>query len=293
MRTHHWCLTLLAMLVLSHVETGLAVGYDDPVEINSRTHGRYADLWANQARAGANSSSAAARSRTKKAPQLVHTYVQACVGNWPTRSGNDGLCQLSIQMCRDTPKEGDAGYWEFTASPEADPEDRMSWLPSEGFRCLGGTPAEAAVVEPVFTVEDFRRLPLPAAVIRVQPPDRNTLVNIPTNLYTDASAVILRTTVLGIPVRVRATPFSFRWRYGDGTTLATSDPGDPYPELRTAHTYDYPGEVRVGLSTVYTGEYSVAGGPWRPVEGTATVPSRATTLTVTELRNHLVTDTLE
>ena len=221
----------------------------------------------------------------------MQTYVLACVGNEPTRGGGDGLCDLSARICEPTPRVDDRAYWLFTAAAFADRDDRLSWSATGRYRCMGGTPARvAATVEPVVTLADLRRLPIPAAVIHVEPGDRRTLVNIPTNLYAGAEPVVLRTRVLGIPVRVRVTPDRFRWRYGDGASLSTGDPGAPYPELRTAHTYDWPGEVRVGLSTDYTGTYSVAGGPWQPIEGTATVPSRGVGLSVFELRNHLVTD---
>jgi hypothetical protein len=126
--------------------------------------------------------------------------------------------------------------------------------------------------------------------MKVQPPSRRTLVNIPTNLYADASTVTLPTTVLGQPVRVRATPERFHWNYGDGTSRTTADPGAPYPELRTAHTYRRPGTARLQLSTVYSGEYSVAGGAWQPIDGVATVGSPTAALTVLAAENRLVAD---
>jgi hypothetical protein len=124
----------------------------------------------------------------------------------------------------------------------------------------------------------------------VQPPNRRTLINIPTNFYTDAAPVVLPTTVLGQPVRVRATPMRFRWTYGDGDGLTTADPGAPYPDLRTAHTYRQPGKHQLSLTTTYSGEYSVAGGAWLPIDGLATVESPGAALTVLAARNELVAD---
>ena len=145
-------------------------------------------------------------------------------------------------------------------------------------------PADAV---PVFGVEDFRRLPLPAGVVHIQPPNGRTLVNVPTNVYVDADAVTLPTQLLGFPVRVRATPARFHWRFGDGGTLTTRDQGAPYPEMTTTHTYTQPQQARVSLTTVYTGEYSVAGGPFQPIDGTATVTSPAAALTVLAAENRL------
>ncbi len=155
--------------------------------------------------------------------------------------------------------------------------------------CLGRTePGEPRPIVPVLTAEDFRRLPLLASPIVVQPPNRRTLVNIPTNLYTDGAVVTLPTELLGQPVRVRAEPYEFRWSYGDGDTRITSDAGAPYPELRTAHVYLEAGPQRVELTTIFRGEYSVAGGPWLPVDGTASVDSPGSTLEVLTAETRLV-----
>jgi PKD repeat protein len=141
----------------------------------------------------------------------------------------------------------------------------------------------------VFRVEEFRRLPLPAGVVHIQPPNGRTLINVPTNVYVDARTVTLPTQLLGFPVRVRATPAQFRWRFGDGQSLTTDDQGGPYPEMTTTHTYTRPRKAKVTLTTEYTGEYSVAGGPFQPIEGTATVTSPAAALTVLAAENELTT----
>jgi hypothetical protein len=122
----------------------------------------------------------------------------------------------------------------------------------------------------------------------VQPPSRQTLVNIPTNLYAESRATVLPTRILGLAVRVRATPLRFRWTYGDGAALSTANAGGPYPQLDTAHTYRRPGTRTVRLSTTYRGEYSVTDGPWLPIDGVATVSSPPTTLTVRSAENELV-----
>ena len=132
-------------------------------------------------------------------------------------------------------------------------------------------------------------MPLPAGVVHIQPPNGRTLVNIPTNVYVDANTVTLPTQLLGFPVRVRATPAHFRWRFGDGQSLTTADQGAPYPDMTTTHTYTRPRQARVTLTTVYTGEYSVAGGPFQPIDGTATVTSPAAALTVLAAENELTT----
>lgn len=183
--------------------------------------------------------------------------------------------------------------WVFTAPAGPGTPAAQDWTATGEYACRGpGQAGDPVVLEPVVTAEDFRRLPLPAAGVNVQPPNLRTLVNIPTNLYADAGTVVLPTTVLGQAVRVRATPLRFLWTYGDGSTRTTTDPGAPYPALRTAHTYRRPGTRSLGLSTTYSGEYSVAGGAWQAIDGLATVQSPATALTVLAAENRLVAESL-
>jgi len=157
--------------------------------------------------------------------------------------------------------------------------------------CL--SPAQAGgAAGPVVSLEDFRRLPLPAGRVHVQPGSGRTLVNVPTNVYVDAPVAVLPTTVLGTAVRVRATATEFVWAFGDGSGLRTADPGAAYPDLRTTHTYTQPGSMQLSLTTVYRGEYSVAGGAWIPIAGTAQVDSPAQPLTVVAARAELVDDTV-
>jgi hypothetical protein len=224
---------------------------------------------------------------------MVRAYVPACEGNSPNNPNSLGtLCATAMTLCATTPAPGDIGYWVFTAPagpPDPGPD---SWTATGEYACRGANTANPAAAVPVVTAEDFRRLPLPAAAIKVQPPSRRTLINIPTNLYAGAASVILPTTVLGQAVRVRATPLRFHWSYGDGTKLTTTDPGGPYPDLRTAHVYRRPGTCTLGLATTYTGEYSVGGGPWLAIDGLATVDSPGTRLTVLAAENRLVSEPL-
>lgn len=91
----------------------------------------------------------------------------------------------------------------------------------------GACPGAAAVV-PVLTAEEFRRLPLPAPALTVQPDQGWVLVNIQTIVYTDPTPVTLTTELLGVPVTVEATPTRFTYDWGDGHSTVTRDPGRPY-----------------------------------------------------------------
>jgi hypothetical protein len=267
----------------------------EPGKIDSHASDNYVDLEAwGRSNGGGETDGAGSQAVAQKKARTVRAYVPACEGNWPDSPDSAGtLCPRATTLCAATTDPNDLGYWVFTSQAGAPPTVRSSWQATGEFECRGvGDPADLAVVEPVVTAEDFRRLPIPAAKVEVQPPNRRTLINIPTNLYADANPVVLPTTVLGQAVRVRATPLNFRWTYGDGSVLTTANPGAPYPDLTTAHTYRRPGTRTLGLSTTYSGEYSVGGGEWLPIDGVATVNSPNSTLTVLSAQNRLVEDPL-
>lgn len=161
-----------------------------------------------------------------------------------------------------------------------------------GTTCGDPTVPGAAVVVPALSLEEFRRLPLPPGVAGVQPASGRVLIRVPTNVFAQADQTVLDTVLLGFPVQVRATPSRYAWDFGDGAVVETEDPGAAYPELRVTHAYESSGGYAIALTTFYTGEYSVAGGPWLPVPGEAQVASAAVPVTAVAGRNELVADPL-
>ena len=141
----------------------------------------------------------------------------------------------------------------------------------------------------------FRQLTIAPSPVVVQPPDGWTVVNVPTITFTEPGEQVLDTTLLGIPVQIRATPRSFTWDYGDGSGLVTTtDPGAAYPHHTVAHTYEQPADrVEITLTTTWSGQFRITGTPdWTDVSGTATTSSTADPLRVYEARSRLVTDDL-
>ncbi|EWS80620.1 hypothetical protein BF93_03170 [Brachybacterium phenoliresistens] len=161
-----------------------------------------------------------------------------------------------------------------------------------GVRCysaLVGDPAAggAAVVITV-TREDFAKLPVIAPEAHAGPVDGWVPVNMDVVLYTDAEDQTLETSVLGIPVQIRAIPVSYTWDLGDGNTITTSESGRPYPAKDVTGTYRYEGWYDVTLTTTYAGQFSVAGGPWQDIEGTIDVASEPVALFSKSLESRLV-----
>lgn len=232
------------------------------------------------ARPGGQGDSAGGQTPTgANGPQTFSAYVYACLGNsYNVSPPVNEPCEEAVQACPDDALNTrpfaryTAIVFDGTGRPPAGP----SWSLD---RVLCITPAEAAEAQVVFTAADFRRLPLPAATPAIQPAGGEALIRMRTNVYVDPASTEQQTfdiTLLGTPVQVRATPSTYTWDFGDGTApLVTDDPGAPYPDLTTWHEYADPGQVGISLTTSYSGEYSVAGGPWIPIPGTAEVASPA------------------
>jgi hypothetical protein len=134
----------------------------------------------------------------------------------------------------------------------------------------------------------FRRLPLPPSQLIVQPPDGKTLVNFATNFYTDSAPFTRTVTLLGQRVELRIEPSRFGWVFGDGASTATTTPGSPFPHLEVTHDYLQAGRVGPRVDTTYTAQFSVNGGPWRPVAGSVTIPGAPVDLRVVEASPELV-----
>ena len=144
----------------------------------------------------------------------------------------------------------------------------------------GGGRLEIAVTE-----QQLRELPIAPSRLGTQP-GRHTLKGAETNVYAEPADQTFSITIIGRKVDIKVTPLEYRWSYGDGTTLVTSAPGGPIPESRwgektvTSHVYTATGDVALGLTTVFTGEFSVDRGPFQAIPGSAEVPSEARTLSI-------------
>ncbi|WP_232820162.1 PKD domain-containing protein [Brachybacterium sp. YJGR34] len=160
-----------------------------------------------------------------------------------------------------------------------------------GVRCaLPGTPefAEAPPVEIVMTVSDFAQLPVEPLPAHAGPPEGWLPVNMVNVLYAEPSEQMLSTELLGTPVAVRATPVSYHWDLGDGNTITTTSPGEPYPSEAVSATYRREGWYDITLTTTFAGQFSVDGGGWQDIEGTIEVASDPVAIFSKSLESRLV-----
>ncbi|MGJ7439975.1 PKD domain-containing protein [Aquipuribacter sp. MA13-6] len=238
-----------------------------------------------------------AGSGTSTGPITLERYVYACGGNsYATDPAINVPCEESFQFCPPGPEQP-RQFFRYTTTItgiEAVPAAGARWT-LNGVLCLptaAGDPAAAeAAPVPVVTLADFRSLPLPAGQPTIQPGGGEALIRARTNVYVEPGSTDEQTfdiTLLGTPVTVRATPVSYTWDFGDGSDpLVTEDPGAPYPDLTTWHAYSEPGDVGITLTTTYTGAYSVAGGPFIDIAGTAEISSEPVGLELISTTNRL------
>ncbi len=74
----------------------------------------------------------------------------------------------------------------------------------------------------------LRRMGLPALAAHTQP-EGKTLVNFATIFYTEPQPFTRDITLLGQAVTVEATPATFTWHYGDGSSTTHLDTGGAVP----------------------------------------------------------------
>jgi len=126
-------------------------------------------------------------------------------------------------------------------------------------------PEPGAPVGTVFTPGLARQavanIPLPGLALHVQP-DRETLVNVPTIFWADPEPFETSIELLGREIEIEATPESFTWIHGDGTTQTTAHAGKPYPNQDITHRYWQPAELEARVDTTYSVRFSIDSDGW-------------------------------
>ena len=131
--------------------------------------------------------------------------------------------------------------------------------------------AAGAGVPVVVTSSDVSKVMATGSGITRQPPGAKALVSKIVIVYTSGDSQTMETQVGGTPVTIVATPASYTWDWGDGTTTTTKDPGAAYPDHTVFHKYSHTADnVVISLTTTWSATYSVEGGPAQPISGTLT-----------------------
>lgn len=208
--------------------------------------------------------------------------VPACGANTPGSSTNTGdvTCPNAVTACASTggilvdvflKRPGEP--WRTVSSFCSDPAQPVT------------TPAQL-VAE---AARQLRDLPLPQPGITAQPPG-GTAVNLPTIFYAaPANPMTVTTTLRGFSASLTATPTTWLWDFGDGTTLATTEPGAAYPQHTITHTYRRRGTVTVTVTTTWSGSITIAQIGALPLTETVSRTSTAQVV-IREARTELVSD---
>lgn len=143
---------------------------------------------------------------------------------------------------------------------------------------------EAPRVTPGRVLTAVREIGLPSLRLTVQP-GGETLVNLDTILHTQEPDFARSISLLGSSVDLEASPTTYTWHHGDGTSQRTTTPGAPYPSRDVVHRYERPARgVTLRVDATYEVRFRVDGGPWQTLAETITATGPATTIDVREAR---------
>jgi len=201
-------------------------------------------------------------------PVYEYQWLWACRDNAPGRANYE--CG-EARNC----SQPDAMRWTLwarqisDAQGQATPGEPWSAITTE---CHVVPPEVEAAPGPQVTdalvLREVRRLGLPRLQVQVQPADA-TLVNFETIFYAEPPEWARSVQLVGFDVDVMASPAGYTWRFGDGASAATAQPGAPYPATDVTHTYtDAHVTVAPRVDTAYEVRYRVDGGGWRTIAQT-------------------------
>ena len=211
-----------------------------------------------------------------------------------------GCLALSCPATTPGGDEGTPVIWKQAPKSITNP-GWTNWIPISGPTCLYDAKPENVLANIATRIlNDFRQLPVNPGTLQAQP-FPHTLKGGPTNFYTTATEQAFDLTILGQTVHLTATPASFTYTFGDGTSLGpTPAAGYPIPEAdwllnqtRTSHTYTATGNYPATITTSFTGTYSVNNGPPLPINGTLDLTTEPKTIQVWKTEKALVADTCQ
>ena len=232
---------------------------------------------ASSADQGSGSDGGATSDAAHAGPRTVYKWATVCLPFDPARGASEALDCAAARSCPD-PSER---LWDLWSKAPGN-----AWEPV-GSQCLGAneTPpgtTRSPQVTPGLVLTELRRIGLPSLQARTQPRDK-TLVNFATIFYAEPQTFTRTLTLLGQSVDVEATPTSFTWHYGDGSSATTSTPGAPYPAKDVTHSYtDAHTTVQTSVDVTYSARFRVGNGAWQTIPDTVTIAGPAGALRLSE-----------
>lgn len=178
----------------------------------------------------------------------------------------------------------------------------LSWTSLN--ECIGETYPDATPEEieefeaiPAITITDLARF-APAGTALSGEPDNLGVAGLPTNFVASASTQTQTGDLFGFPIRVRFTPATYSFHYGDGATASGSDGGTSWASLGqaqftptdTSHTYAERGTYDARVDVAYTAEIDLGGG-WFSIPGQLNTTGPAQEIRIFEAHTALVANT--
>jgi hypothetical protein len=247
-------------------ESGQAVGDYLAVEVECSQE---AGVMSPQAQAAANGESSYAE----------YKWVSACSA---ADAAGDGSVVTDCAAARACPDPVER-LWRLWG--RLDGEQRQGWEPLYT-QCFGRPPTTTDAPRPTVTpgrvLTALRQIGLPALEARTQPAGK-TLVNFETIFYAEPQAFTRTITLLGQRVDVEASPATYTWHHGDGTSASTETPGARYPAKDVVHEYsDAHTTVSPSVDVTYTARFRVNGGAWQDIAETVTITGPGGSLRIAE-----------
>lgn len=281
-------LIAVAIVIASLVTVGPAAGAEDPPDIgvHQGTGTDSFDIHASLDGKPNGTVVASSNSGSNVEPPTEYVRAPLCWST-TTRSDQSPYCPNDdpiVQYCLDG-SEAVLPTWRRTQDPDG------NWGPWSIYRdyyCPNDAPLISAIEH-----EWTQLKPQPSA-ITLQPNTGWVIATVPTIAMAGDAPRLHSAVLLGANVDIRATASGYRWTWGDGSHTTTTDPGRPYPNATVTHTYPHASDAAtVQLTTTWSGEFRINGGPWQPFTSTITSDSDPVPLTVYDPRSRLVDCTLE
>ncbi|MBN9492552.1 hypothetical protein J0H33_04305 [bacterium] len=183
---------------------------------------------------------------------------------------NIGL-SLSAWLQREAPLHPGQSPWTVVCD---DGFFSVVWIPRDAAASgnvtvvVGGGAVDPVVV----AMELLNQLPVPEFSIRANP--STGLVALESWFWVDGydgASIGSSDTLASTTVDVQVQPVTYRWSFGDGTTIETDSLGRPYPdESDVQHVYEQSslasgGSFSITIEVSFAAEYRVNGGAWEPL----------------------------
>jgi hypothetical protein len=235
-------------------------------------------------------------------PWFQYASTSVCNSAAPGSSGaTDNSCTGMWTICNPTKNpESTRGpavnVWSREVDATNTPVPGATWQ-HLGFTCLPElVPGASNVLTAAMILAQFHDTVFAKATAAVQPVKGTTLVNLPTYYALQwpedgfAPDEVDTTTLVGHQVRIKPVFTSANYVFGDGAESGqVASLGGPYPIGDIVHAYTQPADVQVRIDVTYGGQFSIDGGPWIDIPGTATVTGTPFPLHVAEAHAQLVT----